>query len=166
MRTKNRARSLRQVRSSRSRNRSKRGVSPVIGVILMVAATIVIAGVVMAMLGGFGPPSKTYSVMATASERDVGGTTTVFVTYTGGPDAAMVDALTATINGISDQNWDNKPTGTGWNESTPDGSPASVGTGGSCSSACSLHSGPNNDHVIVSATFTDGSTQVILDTYV
>ena len=46
----NRARSLRQVRSSRSR--SKRGVSPVIGVILMVAATIVIAGVVMGMLGG------------------------------------------------------------------------------------------------------------------
>jgi len=53
----NRARSLRQVRSSRSR--SKRGVSPVIGVILMVAATIVIAGVVMAMLGGFTPPSAT-----------------------------------------------------------------------------------------------------------
>jgi len=50
----NRARSFMQVRSSRSnsRSRSKRGVSPVIGVILMVAATIVIAGVVMGMLGG------------------------------------------------------------------------------------------------------------------
>jgi len=165
MRIKNRARSFMQIRSSRSR--SKRGVSPVIGVILMVAATIVIAGVVMAMLGGFGPPSKTYSVMATASERDVNGTVTVFVTYTGGPDAAMVEALTATINGISDQEWDKPPTtGTGWNETSPDGSPASVGTGGSCSSKCSIHRGPNNDHVIVSATFKDGTTQVILDTYV
>ena len=50
--------SLRQVRRSRSKSnsRSKRGVSPVIGVILMVAATIVIAGVVMAMLGGFKAP--------------------------------------------------------------------------------------------------------------
>ena len=44
----NRARSFMQVR----RSRSKRGVSPVIGVILMVVATIVIAGVVMGMLGG------------------------------------------------------------------------------------------------------------------
>jgi len=59
----NGARSLRQVR--RSRSRSKRGVSPVIGVILMVAATIVIAGVVIAMLGGFKAPtaSKTVGVI-------------------------------------------------------------------------------------------------------
>ncbi|MCD6203961.1 MAG: type IV pilin N-terminal domain-containing protein, partial [Methanophagales archaeon] len=44
----NRARSFMQIRSSRSKSnsRGKRGVSPVIGVILMVAATIVIAGVV------------------------------------------------------------------------------------------------------------------------
>ena len=39
--------------------RGKKGVSPVIGVILMVAATIVIAAVVMAMLGGFTPPTAT-----------------------------------------------------------------------------------------------------------
>ena len=44
------------------RNRRKmdeRGVSPVIGVILMVAATIVVAAVVMAMIGGFTPPTAT-----------------------------------------------------------------------------------------------------------
>ena len=53
------------------RNRRKmdeKGVSPVIGVILMVAATIVIAAVVLGMLGGFGPPKKTYMVTASASE--------------------------------------------------------------------------------------------------
>jgi len=53
-----------QIRSSRGR--SKRGVSPVIGVILMVAATIVIAGVVMAMLGGFKTPTTTPAVSLSA----------------------------------------------------------------------------------------------------
>ena len=37
----------------------EQGVSPVIGVILMVAATMVIAGVVMAMLVGFKAPTTT-----------------------------------------------------------------------------------------------------------
>jgi len=60
-----------QVRSSRSR--SKRGVSPVIGVILMVAATIVIAGVVMAMLGGFDPPKKTHTVSISGSKTLLAG---------------------------------------------------------------------------------------------
>jgi len=38
--------------------KSRKAVSPVIGVILMVAATIVIAAIVMGYLGGFKPPSK------------------------------------------------------------------------------------------------------------
>ena len=38
---------------------NEKGVSPVIGVILMVAATIVIAAVVMTMIVGFTPPTAT-----------------------------------------------------------------------------------------------------------
>ncbi len=38
--------------------RSRKAVSPVVGVILMVAATIVIAAIVMGFLGGFKPPQK------------------------------------------------------------------------------------------------------------
>nr|MCR5853438.1 type IV pilin [Methanophagales archaeon] len=52
------------------RNRRKmdeKGVSPVIGVILMVAATIVIAAVVMGMLGGFTPPTA-HSICVTATQ--------------------------------------------------------------------------------------------------
>ena len=51
------------------RNRRKmdeKGVSPVIGVILMVAATIVIAAVVMGMLGGFKAPTTTPVVSISA----------------------------------------------------------------------------------------------------
>ena len=68
------------------RNRRKmdeKGVSPVIGVILMVAATIVIAAVVMGMLGGFAPPKKTYAVSASASRIN---STAITITYLGGPD--------------------------------------------------------------------------------
>jgi len=139
MRIKNRARGFMQVRSSRSR--SKRGVSPVIGVILMVAATIVIAGVVMGMLGGFGPPKKQYLVTASASENATGY---IYVTYNGGPDSAMVDSLSCSVNG---------------NSLTLAKTPGSTtGTQGT--------TGPNNDHVVVAATFTDDTTQVILDTWV
>ena len=149
----NRARSLRQVR----KGRSKRGVSPVIGVILMVAATIVIAGVVMAMLGGFGPPSKTYSVAASAEERYIGGILTITVTYQGGPDHNMVDYINATVDGTA-------ITGVvGWG--TADGSP-DVTLGSSGSNTAEADPGSGNDHVVVSATFIDGTSQVILDTWV
>ena len=143
---KNRARSFMQVRSSRSnsRSRSKRGVSPVIGVILMVAATIVIAGVVMGMLGGFGPPKKAYTVTATATENATGY---IYITYNGGPDSAMVDYINVTVDTASDFANTSSPK-PGW----------TTGRAGTV--------GANNNHVVVSATFTDGTTQVILDTWV
>ena len=42
--------------------RSKSAVSPVVGVILMVAATIVIAAIVMGFLGGFKTPQRTLDI--------------------------------------------------------------------------------------------------------
>ena len=142
----------------------EKGVSPVIGVILMVAATIVIAAVVMGMLGSFGPPKKTYVVMATASERINTTTpdkTDIIVTFTGGPDADQLktghNAFNITINGVLQPkanaggdllNVTRDYTGRSavfWKAGTP---------------------GPNNDHVVVTAEFKDGTKQVILDTYV
>jgi flagellin-like protein len=148
------------------KDRRKKGVSPVIGVILMVAATIVIAAVVLAMLGGFTAPRTQYMVTATASTDALG--TTAYVTYHGGPDAAQVDGLTASINGITDQLWlPLAPAGVGWGAAEPDTVVAAVGTGGSCdATTCAVGPGADNDHVIVTATFLDGSSQVILDTYV
>ena len=144
-----------QVRSSRSRSRSKRGVSPVIGVILMVAATIVIAGVVMGMLGGFGPPKSGYVVTATASENPATGV--ISVTYQGGPDSDMVSYITATCNGANMTI-----------DGTVNGTSRITAVGGILKNTTSTtcNSGPNNDHVVAIATFTDGSKQVILDTYV
>ncbi|GEM_PF-1468945 len=144
------------------RRDSRKGVSPVIGVILMVAATIVIAAVVMAMLGGFGPPKKLYSVAATASEKTNLTDTTktdITVIFAGGPDADQLrtdtNAFSITINGVSH---------------TPDAgtllSDTSAYTGKSAVFCQKGTPGANNDHVIATVTFKDLTSQVILNTYV
>ena len=132
------------------KDRRKKGVSPVIGVILMVAATIVIAAVVLAMLGGFTPPRQNYIVTASASTNSTG--TGIFVTYQGGPDSLLVTNVTANVNGVD--------AGLGLNNSA---SSNEVGTSSTFGGATP---GTGNDHVIVTAKFTDTSTQVILDTFV
>jgi len=137
MRNKNRARSFMQVR----RSRSKRGVSPVIGVILMVAATIVIAGVVMGMLGGFGPPKTGYVITVTAAENATGY---IHVVFAGGPDANMVESFSCKVDD-TDLTLD----------STVGSTNSTQGT-----------KGPNNNHVIVTATYKDGTSAVVLDTWV
>jgi len=135
------------------RNRRKmneKGVSPVIGVILMVAATIVIAAVVMGMLGSFKTPtSRTYSVSVSARENS---TNWIIVTFEGGPDANLVDYLRISING----------TDVGLIGSA-DGSSTDVEIGDQA--AYPVTSGVA-DRVLVTATFVDGSKQIVLDTYV
>jgi flagellin-like protein len=128
-----------------SRDRRKRGVSPVIGVILMVAATIVIAAVVLAMLGGFGPPRKSYTVAVTAARTPDGNVT---VTNIGGPDAAYLSTISVSVPG-----------------GTPN--PLTLGKAvGSTNTTTAITSTAPNEHVTATATFTDGTSQVVLDTYV
>jgi archaeal type IV pilus assembly protein PilA len=123
-------------------------VSPVIGVILMVAITVILAAVIAAFVFGMaGNIQKTKVVAATASQQ---GSTTIYVTYQGGQDQALVQSVSATVT--------NAETGavTG---------PSDVGTavGGS---ATFNGGSQGRDHVVATAQFTDGTTQVILDTYV
>jgi len=138
----------------RSRSRSKRGVSPVIGVILMVAATIVIAGVVMGMLGGFKTPTRQHSVGVSVSENS---THFIILTFNGGPDSDIVDYLNVSING-TDVTASLSPKGFGTADGTSD---VNVGNWTAYQVAAD-----KSDRVIVTATFLDGTTQVVLDTYV
>ena len=122
-------------------SKNEEAVSPVIGVILMVAITVILAAVIAAFVFGMaGNISKTKIVAATASQQ---GASTIFVTYQGGQDAASVSTLSYDING-------------------------SIGvlanTVGASVSAPTGTTG--QDKVTVTAKFTDGSSQVILDTYV
>ncbi len=122
-------------------------VSPVIGVILMVAITVILAAVIAAFVFGMaGNIQKTKVVAATASQQ---GATTIYVTYQGGQDQALVNGVSATVV----------------NSAGTTSGPSNVGTGVG-KSASFTNGGQGRDHVVATASFTDGTTQVILDTYV
>jgi len=125
--------------------KNEEAVSPVIGVILMVAITVILAAVIAAFVFGMaGNISKTKIVAATAAQQ---GATNVYITYQGGQDAASVTTLSWVIGATQGAAIDTATTPVvGW---------STLGAG---------TSGP--DHVVVTAHFTDGSAQVILDTYV
>ena len=117
-------------------------VSPVIGVILMVAITVILAAVIAAFVFGMASGvSKTKAVAATA--RQMG--TNISVTWQGGQDNPMVDSYNVSIAGSAPIKIANNMVG---NATTWGG-----GTSG-------------QDHVVVVANFSDGSSQVVLDTYV
>jgi len=140
--------------------KDEKGVSPVIGVILMVAITVILAAVIASFVFGMGSTmKKTYFVSAAASETNCdpnGKTCDVQIVYTGGPDDPAVSSVTATAI---------KSDGTKVSCSFGEGvTKPPVGGVATCSDAGSP--ADRNTHVVVVATFTDGTQQVILDTYV
>ncbi len=123
-------------------------VSPVIGVILMVAITVILAAVIAAFVFGMaGSVSKTKSVAATA--RQSGGA--VVVTWQGGQDNSYVTGYNITL--FDDTIYPGA--------SAPEGYPPIVGNSTQFGGATG-----GNDHIVVTAAFTDASVQVVLDTYV
>jgi flagellin-like protein len=130
--------------TKRNLRKDERAVTPVIGVILMVAITVIMAAIIGAFVYGYGGSMvKTKDVAATA--RHVGDT--IYVTYTGGHDQALVSTLEALIDGSA-------PSGGDFDTNTYVGSTVSD----------SPNTGTST-HVVVIATFTDGTEGVILDTY-
>ena len=142
-------------------NKNDEAVSPVIGVILMVAITVILAAVIAAFVFGMaGNIGQTKSVAATASQTvDTTGGYTTTVTYQGGKDMADVGMLSGSVT--------SGETGTKtaftWDPVMPatPTAPIAVGTIGTVADGSQ-----QKDHVVVTATFVDGSEQVILDTYV
>jgi flagellin-like protein len=122
--------------------KNEEAVSPVIGVILMVAITVILAAVIAAFVFGMaGNIQKTKVVAATAAQQGA----TISVTYQGGTDAASVATITYDIAG----------------------STGSLTTPVAVGQYVAKNAGTTGqDHVVVTAAFTDGSSQVILDTYV
>jgi len=131
-------------------NKRDDAVSPVIGVILMVAITVILAAVIAAFVFGMaGGVSKTKSVAATARQLQ----NDVIITWQGGQDNQQVLNYTiqVTTSGGTNSGIINVP-----------GTPPLVGN-----STKVLNFGTGaQDHVVVVANFNDGSSQVILDTYV
>jgi len=131
-----------------SRTGKNDAVSPVIGVILMVAITVILAAVIAAFVFGLASGiSKTKNVAVTA--RQV-GTTSCVITWQGGPDNALVSGYNVSV--------------TTYGSSTPNVWNSSVNTVGNSTALPWCSAG--QDHVVVVGVFNDGSSQVILDTYV
>ena len=127
---------------------SEDAVSPVIGVILMVAITVILAAVIAAFVFGMaGNVSKTRSVAVTAQKQGQN----IVVTNNGGPDIQDLSAYNVSVayNNGSTGTFA-LPTNVGASIKFPNGTTPSAG----------------KDHIIVTATFTDGTQQVVLDTFV
>ena len=142
------------------RTKNDEAVSPVIGVILMVAITVILAAVVAAFVFGTVGDVKIKKQIAAAASQTVdilSGDYVTTVTYHGGKDFRDLSALEATITvpgGTPDS-------GFTWNYASMGTAPVPVGTTGTIPLGSS-----GADHVIVVATFVDGSKQLILDTFV
>ena len=129
--------------------KDEKAVSPVIATILMVAITIVLAAVIASFVYGYtGSLEKEKKVVATASYNTK--SKTIVVTYHGGPDQDEVSSITVNA----------------WNSSgaalTVTGTISNPGDSVTITSPDTK----GENHIVVVATFDDGSKQVILDTYV
>ena len=143
-------------------------VSPVIGVILMVAITVILAAVIAAFVFGMGSnigTTKTVAVTASQNDKDV------ILTYHGGADAATLQYLTITVtSGDTKQDHSSHLWYKSATEKVTSAAPTTgqnpeilpVGTTTTISGVGSA----KQDHVVVTGHFADGSNHVVLDTYV
>ena len=128
--------------------KNEEAVSPVIGVILMVAITVILAAVIAAFVFGMaGNIQKTKVVAATASRTSSTG---IALTYEGGQDAGSCLGIqwvtsSSTGNAIS----------TYMMGSTGGSTQLTVGTTGT------IGANSNRDNLVGTAYFNDGSMQVI-----
>ena len=143
-------------------NENEEAVSPVIGVILMVAITVILATVIAVFVFGMASDvqsTKTVAATAKQSGEDI------IVTYQGGPDASKVDVIdvtvydsngataTATVNGTSIVSGTSLTSGSiNWTSPEP-GYTMTIGGVGSSA----------QERVVITAEFDDGTEQVLLD---
>jgi flagellin-like protein len=133
-------------------------VSPVIGVILMVAITVILAAVIASFVFGMaGGVQKTKAVAATARQEG----NYYLITWQGGQDNSYVTGYNVTVD--CDDPAVCAPAGT-YSTAYPAGGEYYQPFVGNTTKLNGAFSG--NDHVIVVSYFTDGTAQVVLDTYV
>ena len=166
--------------------KDRKGISPIIGVILVVAMTVLLAVIAWTYLGGFTTTTpKQYLVSAKASENASGWIT---ITYTGGPNHAQVKYLNVSVSVGNEviSVWSQNSTHFCATNGTapvcnnvsisalqsvvvsPPGGLGNETTSPKIGTVVLINgtAGPDNNHVTVSATFVDGTTQTILDTWV
>jgi len=137
-------------------------VSPVIGVILMVAITVILAAVIAAFVFGMtGNVQTTKTVAVTVGQN----ADDIVLIYQGGADASSLQYLKITI----EPNGGNQVTNTTVASNGSYTSGSTAGGEGLDVGAVMRFGGvgtSGRDHVVVVGHFADGSDQVVLDNYV
>jgi len=129
-------------------------VSPVIGSILLVAITVIIAAVIAAFVFGMTGDIQQTRIVAVTSDVNED---TIVLTYHGGKDHAQLVALR-----VQEPNDTTIATCTDFPVVAPATRPE-VGSTSVCTVAAAQLGA--RTHVVVVGTFTDGTQQVLLDTY-
>jgi len=134
--------------------KNEEAVSPVIGVILMVAITVILAAVIAAFVFGMaGNIQKTKVVAATASQSDA---THIIATYQGGQDSSSCIGIQWTVTDTS---------GVAVTAGTTLMGFTSGNTALDIGKTVALGGTSGRDHVIGTGYFSDGTQQVIYDSY-
>jgi len=139
----------------------------VIGVILMVAITVILAAVIAAFVFGMTGNVQTTKVVAVTVGQNGDD---IVLTYQGGADAATLQYLTITVtkdgsstDAVSYLWYDSTTKKTSTAPTTGDTPKIlPVGTTTTITDSAS----PQQDHVVVAGHFADGSDHVVLNTYV
>jgi len=145
-----------------TRQNTDDAVSPVIGVILMVAITVILAAVIAAFVFGMsGNIQSTKNVAATATQQGED----IIITYQGGSDNSNLNYLKMSVDGDRSATWYTIGT-TGSTDSVADTTSTGLSVPVGKSWKFTGYGSSAKDHVIVTARFADGAEQVILDTFV
>ena len=134
-------------------------VSPVIGTVLMVAITVILAAVIAAFVFGMsGNITKTKIVAVTGQQPDGNSIT---VTYQGGQDAGSFISgnVTVSMDAAAKTSTGAACTIVNFN------GPLSNTVGSSYTATTTLGCFSGKDHIVATGKFGDGSEQVLLDTY-
>lgn len=118
-------------------------VSPVIGVILMVAVTVILAAVIAAFVFGMGSGVQKTKVVGVTAVR--GDSTSLNLTYQGGTDNSTLQSFAVKVNGA-------------------DATPATWSKPSVGDSLKITHTASAPVKLTVVGKFNDGSEQVMLDT--
>jgi flagellin-like protein len=123
-------------------------VSPVIGTVLMVAITVILAAVIAMYV--FGMPAHVTKTNIVAATAQLDKTGVILVTYQGGQDDESMSSLDITAPNGTVSSYANPDVGAVMKLIPP--SPTDWPTG--------------QKHVVVIAAFSNGPNQIILDTFV
>jgi flagellin-like protein len=118
-------------------------VSPVIGVILMIAITVILAAVIAAFV--FGMAGQMQSPKVVAVTASMMNTSYVTITNQGGQDVASLTSLDVTGDIVT---------------------PGTVGVAVGNRATFQTTPGISQKQIIVTATYSDGSQRVVLNTWV